>query len=142
MPTYLYKPECPIADEKGMVEKGEYYYWKSFHSESKWMMDGNKPVYIQYISDEMPPLRHMARQNDGYLYTSKKKFRDETRARGCIEIGNECATLLKPRKPKLPDKKERIEKIKHVIETLKSRQSSKERRSKGILKRWVGNGNI
>jgi hypothetical protein len=47
------------------------------------------------ISDEMAPTRHMA---DGKHYTSKAKFRQATRAAGCVEVGNETATLLKPRR--------------------------------------------
>ena len=46
------------------------------------------------ISDEIPETRHMA---DGKLYTSKHKFRQATRDAGCVEVGNETSTLLKPR---------------------------------------------
>jgi hypothetical protein len=49
---------------------------------------------LHVISDEMAPTRHMA---DGNYYTSKKKFRQATRAAGCVEVGNETSTLLKPR---------------------------------------------
>jgi hypothetical protein len=41
------------------------------------------------ISDEIPPTEHV----DGRFYTSKKKYRDLTRAEGLTEIGNE---KLKP----------------------------------------------
>lgn len=130
MTSYLYKPECPLAAANGMVTKDDYYTWRGFTSESKWMMVGNKPVYIQYIPDEMPAMRHMAHPG-GKMYTSKKKFRDETRARGCIEVGNETSTLLKPRKPILLSKKERVEHIKHAIEIEKAKMPKKRRRYKG-----------
>jgi hypothetical protein len=38
------------------------------------------------ISDTMPLMAHPC---NGRYYDSKSRFRDETRARGCIEIGNE-----------------------------------------------------
>lgn len=38
------------------------------------------------ISDTMDLMRHPV---NGRYYDSKSKFRDETRARGCIEVGNE-----------------------------------------------------
>ena len=44
------------------------------------------------ISDTMRPMRH---PSNGKIYDSKSRFRAETRARGCVEIGNEQP---KPRK--------------------------------------------
>ncbi len=38
------------------------------------------------ISDTMDGMFHPA---NGKMYDSKSRFRDETRARGCIEVGNE-----------------------------------------------------
>lgn len=38
------------------------------------------------ISDEMPPTQHPC---NGRFYTSKTKFREETKARGCEEVGND-----------------------------------------------------
>lgn len=97
MASYLYKPDCPYSDpESGMVSKQDYYqylYLKSNSQDDKRMMIGNEPVTIRFISDTMEPTRHMV---NGRLYTSKKKFRDETKARGCIEVGNE--TKVKPKK--------------------------------------------
>ena len=49
-------------------------------NKQKALAKGVKSVHV--ISDEMSPTRHMA---DGNTYTSKKKFRDATRAAGCIE---------------------------------------------------------
>lgn len=47
---------------------------------------------VNVISDTMRPMRH---PSNGKMYDSKSRFRDETRARGCVEIGNEQP---KPRK--------------------------------------------
>ena len=52
----------------------------------------NKSAYV--ISDEMAETRHMA---DNKRYTSKAKFRRATREAGCVEVGNELATLTRPR---------------------------------------------
>ena len=117
MPTYLYRPDHPYADKNGMVEKGEFYYHKFMTTEDKRMMVGNKIVQIYYNSDEMAPTRHMS---NGRLYTSKKKFRDETRARGCIEVGNETKTLLAPRKPIKLDRRKRREDIKRAVWEVKN----------------------
>lgn len=40
----------------------------------------------QVISDAMPPMLHPC---NGRMYDSKSAFRAETRARGCVEVGNE-----------------------------------------------------
>lgn len=69
----------------------------------------------QIITDEMSATRHMA---DGKHYTSKKKFRDATRAAGCVEIGNE-ATLTKPRKRVELDRRQRREDIKRAMVQLR-----------------------
>lgn len=71
------------------------------------------------ISDEMAPTRHMA---DGKRYTSKAKFRAATRAHGCIEVGNETAHLLKPRKAIPLDRGKRVADIKQAIRQLQDRR--------------------
>lgn len=81
------------------------------------------PVYAAdgaayVISDEMPATRHMATNE---MFTSKAKFRQATRAANCIEIGNETATLLKPRKPIQLSREQRVQEIKRVIQELKNR---------------------
>ena len=73
----------------------------------------------QVISDEMPETRHMA---DGKYYTSKKKFREATRAAGCVEVGNETSTLLKPREKVSLDPRQRREHIREAIHQLKNRR--------------------
>lgn len=70
------------------------------------------------ISDHMDPTRHMA---DGRLYTSKSQFRAATRAAGCVEVGNETATLLKPRKPAQLDRGQRRDAIRQAIHQLRNR---------------------
>lgn len=70
------------------------------------------------ISDEMAPTRHMA---DGKMYTSKVKFRQATRAHGCVEVGTETKALLTPRKPIELDRGARREAIKRTIYELRNR---------------------
>ena len=70
------------------------------------------------ISDEMVETRHMA---DGNYYTSKAKFRQATRDAGCIEVGNETATLLKPRQKIELDRGQRREAIQRSIYELRNR---------------------
>jgi len=77
-----------------------------------------EPIETHYvISDEMPATRHMA---DNRLYTSKSKFRATTRAHGCVEVGNETATLLKPREPIKLDRRKRADDIRRAIYQLKN----------------------
>lgn len=70
------------------------------------------------ISDEMAETRHMA---DGKYYTSKVKFRQATRDAGCVEVGTETSTLLKPRKPIMLDSGQRREHIQRAIGELRNR---------------------
>ena len=70
------------------------------------------------ISDTMEPLRHMA---DGKMYDSKVKFRQATRAAGCYELGNETATLLKPRQQIQLDAGKRRDDIRRAIYELRNR---------------------
>lgn len=46
----------------------------------------DQPTGPYVISDTMDAMRHPC---NGRWYDSKHKFRDETRARGCTEVGNE-----------------------------------------------------
>jgi hypothetical protein len=64
------------------------------------------------ISDEMAPTRHMA---DGKHYTSKAKFRQATRRAGCIEVGNETTTLLKPRRTPAFDRETRRAEVRQML---------------------------
>lgn len=116
MPTWIYRPDDPNANERGMVEKGEYYYRKFMLEEDKRMMVGNEYVSINYIADEMSPTRHMALPVTAAPITSKHKFREITKQQGCIEVGNET---LKPRKPIEMSRKDRREAIRTAIKDLK-----------------------
>lgn len=66
------------------------------------------------ISDEMGALVNHA---DGKIYTSKRKFREATKAAGCVEIGNEIP--ITRRKPVLMDRRERREDIRRAIHDLR-----------------------
>lgn len=107
-----------------MVEKNEeYYLWLSMREPDNRMMNGNRPVEFRFISDTMEPTRHMVNNK---IYTSKKKFRDETKARGCIEVGNEVAALTKKCPPIKLDKRKRREDIKRAVWELKNGRNIKQ----------------
>ena len=69
------------------------------------------------ISDIMAPTRHMA---DGNVYDSKRKFREVTKAHGCIEIGDQKGFGQKPREPIKLDKRERVEAIQKAMYDLRN----------------------
>lgn len=94
MTTYIYRPDHPKCDKFGFIEK-QIYEVKSVS---------------YYISDEMSPTKHMC---SGKVYTSKKKFRNETRAYGCVEVGNDVK--IQPRKEMVLDRRQRREDIKRSI---------------------------
>jgi hypothetical protein len=118
MASYLYKPEHPGANVNGFIDKNDYYLYESLNKPDNRMLVGNKVVEVRFNSDTMPETRHMC---NGKYYTSKKKFRDETRAHGCIEVGNETKTLTKPRKPIELSRKGRREDIKKAMYELRNR---------------------
>lgn len=99
MATYVYR-DGKVIDKRIASAKGSR----------------NQAAYV--ISDEMPETKHMA---DGHTYTSKKKFRDATRAAGCVEVGNETATLLNPRKSIVLDTAQRRDDIRRAIYELKNK---------------------
>lgn len=70
---------------------------------------------VHVISDTMNPTRNHA---DGRVYDSKAKFRQATKASGCIEIGNERPAG--PRQPIKMDKLERREHIRRAIYNLRN----------------------
>jgi hypothetical protein len=65
------------------------------------------------ISDTMEPTKHMA---SGRLIDSKAKFRAETKATGCVELGNEP---IRQRAPVRLDKRERREAIQKAMYQLR-----------------------
>lgn len=73
MTVYVYRPKHPDCDENGMVPL-------SIAHESP----RNRAPNV--ISDIMQPLRH---HGTGRVIDSKAKFRQDTKASGCIEIGTE-----------------------------------------------------
>jgi hypothetical protein len=64
------------------------------------------------ISDIMEPTQHMA---TGKFHTSKHKFREDTKASGCVEIGNDPAALPRPRKMIPMDRGQRREQIRQAL---------------------------
>lgn len=104
MPRYVYRPNHPFCDNHGMVEAS---------------IAGPKHVSASatgVISDTMAPTRHMA---DGRTYDSKSKFREATKAAGCIEVGNETETILKPRKRIELSREQRRNEIRRAIAQLR-----------------------
>jgi hypothetical protein len=68
------------------------------------------------ISDIMEPTKHMA---SGKLFTSKAAFRAETKAYGCIEVGND-ASITRPRKPITLSREKRVDDIRRTIYELRN----------------------
>ena len=97
---YLHRPNHPKANENGMVEASLVDY------------EVRPTVYV--ISDSMEPARHMG---TGQVIDSKARFRQATKASGCIEIGNEA---IKPRQPVKLDRRQRREDIKRSIHQLRN----------------------
>lgn len=104
MATFVHRPDHPNANERGMVDKSLLYEEARIES-----------AYV--ISDTMEPTKHMA---TGEYFTSKAKFREQTRRSGCIEVGNETNFMMKPRKQVTPDREERRHHIKQAIKYLQS----------------------
>lgn len=104
MPRYVSRPNHPQADEFGMVEA-----------------DIAGPKYggdtaFGVISDTMAATKHMA---DGKMYDSKSEFRKATKNAGCIEVGNEMATVTAPRKPIQLSRADRRDAIRQAISQLR-----------------------
>ena len=68
------------------------------------------------IRDEIEPTRHMA---DGNYYTSKAKMREVNKIHHCIEVGNEIATITKPRKRIELSREQRRNEIRRAISQLR-----------------------
>lgn len=100
MPRFVYRPTHPEADVFGMVES---------------QVAGPKHVgdpAPNVIGDTMALTRHMA---NGKHYDSKSQFREATKAAGCIEVGNETGTLLKPRAPAVFNREHRRQEVRQAI---------------------------
>ena len=104
MTSWIYRPDHPQANENGMVDR------------SLINSEGVDPrVYV--ISDIMEPTRHMA---TGRMHTSKSEFRRDTKASGCVEVGNDPSLEPKERKWIAPDRRERREDIRRAIHELRN----------------------
>ena len=122
MTVLVRRPGHPLADAQGWVDKEA---WRDYERslpdlDDKSYSFGNEKRKIHVIKDEMEATRHMA---DGRMYTSKKKFRDATRAHGCIEVGNEVKTLTAPRQFTMPSREQRRDHIRRAIWELKNERS-------------------
>lgn len=98
---WVYRPNHPNANENGMVER----------SELGWESKSSAP-YV--ISDSMEPTKHMA---TGRTFDSKRAFSRETKAAGCVELGNE---QIKPRAPERLNGGKRRDDIRKAIYDLKN----------------------
>lgn len=83
-----------------------------------------EPLYtgdeaFHVISDTMEPTRHMATNR---IHTSKSAFRADTRASGCVEVGNETSYLTKPRAQIKPDRAKLREDLRRAIYQLRNGQ--------------------
>ncbi len=83
---------------------------------AKCVRPSNRSPAFYVISDTMEPLRHMG---TGKVLDSKAKFRAETRASGCVELGNEP---IKPRAPVKLDRGKRRDDIRKTIYDLRNRR--------------------
>ena len=101
MPTYVYR-DGKLVDKR----------------RAKPLYSLNAASFV--ISDTMDPTLHHC---DGKLYTSKSKFRQTTKAHGCIEYGSEIPALTKPRQPIKLDPAKRREDIRRTIYDLRNGRS-------------------
>ncbi len=74
----------------------------------------NRPWTVGVISDTMEPLKHMA---SGNVIDSKSRFRAETKATGCIEIGSEP---IRPRAKIKLDRAQRRQDIARAVYNLRN----------------------
>jgi hypothetical protein len=105
MTVFVHRPGHPQANEHGMVDRDL-------------VVEENYGASAYVISDTMEATRHMA---TGKYHTSKSEFRKDTRASGCIEVGNETATLTKPRKQVEMSREQRRNNIRQAINYLRSK---------------------
>jgi hypothetical protein len=79
--------------------------------------DTQKTGLPSIISDIMEPTRHMG---TGRYHTSKSEFRKDTKACGCVEVGNDPQAMPKERVWVPPDRMQRREDIRRALQTLKT----------------------
>ena len=121
MARLTHKPGHPLADKTGWVDKEAYleYEANKDYMENGHLRytEGNREVRVGYINDIMEPTRHMG---TGKIHTSKSKFRQDTKASGCIEVGNEVHRVLTPRKTIELDRRQRVNDIRRAVYELKN----------------------
>jgi len=103
MATFIYRPQHAQADENGMIDRSLDYQVEV-------------GVAPNVISDIMSETRHMA---TGRFHTSKSEFRRDTKASGCIEIGND-PVLTRPRKPIPLSREKRRDDIRRSVYELRN----------------------
>lgn len=120
MPSFIYDKE-----QDKLVSSEEYRFEQYMKKDHLHMTkpNSNEKVTLYYNSDSMEPTRHMC---SGKYFTSKKKYRDETRAYGCIEVGNETKSLVKPKRKAELDRRKRRNDIKKAIYDLKNGNSPRQ----------------
>ena len=80
----------------------------------KWSGPRKRQTHVYVISDTMEPAKHMG---TGKMHDSKSQFRADTKASGCVEIGNEP---IRPRAPIRLDKAQRREAIQRAVYDLRN----------------------
>jgi hypothetical protein len=105
--SLVYRPGHPLANENGMVES--HFAGAPPQAGRRF---GKGP---SVISDTMEPLKHMG---TGRVLDSKSKFRADTRASGCVEVGNDPAAL---RARPTPEPEGVHMDVKRAMEELRSR---------------------
>lgn len=103
----VYRPSHPNANENGLVDVSQVEHF-------------GEDAHVYVISDTMDPLRHMA---NGKHYTSKRAFREATKAAGCVELGTD-SSLLKPRKQIPLSREKRREDIQRSIYEIRNGRRS------------------
>ena len=73
-----------------------------------------KPWSVMVISDTMEPAKHMG---TGRVLDSKSRFRADTKASGCVEIGNEP---IRPRSKIMLDRSQRRDDIRRAVYNLRN----------------------
>lgn len=104
--TLVYRPDHPQANENGMVPI----------SIAGPRVEKRQATYV--ISDMLP--RHMKHPGTGEMIDSKSKFRQATRASGCVEVGTDpAASRDRPRE--LVTEVEIARDVKRAIQEVQSR---------------------
>lgn len=103
--TLVYRPDHPQANNNGMVPR----------SIAGPRVEKRQATYV--ISDSLP--WHMKHPGTGEMIDSKARFRQATRASGCVEVGTDPAAL-KPRPKYEPTIREVVGDVKKSIEQLRA----------------------